>query len=93
MPASTTLKLPEDLKQRIGPLAEFAGKTPHAWMIEALESQALLAEKRKEFVADALAAENEVKRSGKAYQLGDVRRYMRDLAHGRKVKRPKPVKW
>ena len=49
MPVSTTLKLPEDLKQRIGPLAEFAGKTPHAWMIEALEAQALLAEKRKEF--------------------------------------------
>jgi len=95
MPASTstTLKLPDDLKQRIGPLAESAGKTPHAWMIEAIEAQASLAEKRKEFVAAALAAENEVKRSGKAYPLDDVRRYMRDLAQGKKVKRPKPVKW
>lgn len=93
MSAPTTLKLPEDLKQRIGPLAEFACKSPHAWMIEALEAQASLAEKRKEFVADALAAENEVKRSGKVYPLDDVRRYMRDLAQGRKVKRPKPVKW
>jgi len=93
MPASTTLKLPEDLKQRIGPLAKSAGKTAHAWMIEAIEIQAALAEKRKAFVADALAAEKEVERSGKVYQLKDVNRYMRDLAQGGKVKRPKPVKW
>jgi hypothetical protein len=59
----------------------------------AIEAQASPAEKRNEFVADALAAESEVKRSGKAYRLDDVRRYMRDLAGGRKVKRPKPVKW
>jgi predicted transcriptional regulator len=93
MPASTTLKLPEDLKQRIAPLAESAGKTPHAWMIEALETQAVQAERRKAFVADALAAEHEVQRSGKAHPLKDVRRYMRDLAQGRKVKRPKPANW
>lgn len=93
MPASTTLKLPENLKQRVGPLAKSVGKTPHAWMIEAIEAQASLAEKRKDFVADALAAENDVRHSGKAYRLDDVRSYMRNLAQGKKTKRPKPVKW
>ncbi len=93
MPTSTTLKLPENLKQRVGPLAKSVGKTPHAWMIEAIEVQASLAEKRGDFVADALASEKDVKRSGKAYRLEDVRSYMRNLAQGRKTKRPKPLKW
>lgn len=93
MPATTTLKLPEDLKKRIAPLADSAGKTPHAWMVEAIETQATLAEKRKSFVADARAAEKEVERTGKVYAFDDVFRYMRALAKGRKTRPPKPVKW
>jgi len=93
MATTTTLKLPESLKRRIAPLAESAGKTPHAWMVEALETHATLAEKRRAFVADALAAEKEVERTGKVYALDDVRRYMRALAQGKKARRPKPVKW
>ena len=93
MAATTTLKLPEKLKKRIAPLAESAGKTPHAWMVEALETLATLAEKRKAFIADALAAEKEVERTGKVYAFDDVHRYMRALAQGKKVRRPKPVKW
>jgi len=93
MAATTTLKLPEKLKKRIAPLAESAGKTPHAWMVEALETLATLAEKRKAFVAGALAAEREAERTGKVYAFDDVHRYMRALAQGKKVRRPKPVKW
>jgi predicted transcriptional regulator len=93
MPATTTLKLPDNLKKRIAPLAESTGKTPHAWMVEAIETQATLAEKRKAFVADARAAEEEVERTGKVYAFDDVRRYMRALARGKKARRPKPVKW
>ena len=64
-----------------------------AWMIEALEIQTALAERRSAFMADALAAEKEAKRSGKAYRLEDVQRYMGELLQGKKVKRLKPVKW
>ena len=92
MSATTTLKLPENLKKRIAPLAESAGKTPHAWMVEALEMQAALAE-RKAFVASALAAEKDVERSGKVYAFDEVRRHMHALAQGKNVKRPKLVKW
>jgi predicted transcriptional regulator len=93
MPATTTLKLPDNLKKRIAPLADSAGKTPHAWMVEAIETQATLAEKRKAFITDARAAEEEVERTGKVYAFDDVHRYMRALARGNKVRRPKPVKW
>jgi predicted transcriptional regulator len=93
MPTTTTLKLPDNLKKRIAPLAESAGKTAHAWMVEAIETQATLAEKRTAFVADARAAEAEVERTGKVYAFDDVHRYMRALASGKKARRPKPVNW
>ena len=93
MAASTTLKLPERLKQRIAPLARSAGKTPHAWMVDALEAHTALAERRKIFVADALAAEKEVERTGRVYPAGEVHRYLRARVAGRKAKRPKPARW
>ena len=92
MPASTTLKLPENLKKRIAPLASSAGKTPHAWMVEALEIQAALAEKRKMFVAAAVAAEKEVAKTGLVYDADDVFAYLKDKLAGKNPKRPKSVR-
>jgi predicted transcriptional regulator len=60
MTTSTTLKLPDELKARIAPLAKAAGKTPHAWMLEALDAQAVLTEMRRSFIEDALASAAEV---------------------------------
>jgi predicted transcriptional regulator len=93
MPVSTTLKLPEHLKKRLVPLAKSAGKTPHAWMIEALETQATLAEKRRAFIDDAKTAEKEVAQTGVVYRAEDVHRYIRARATGKKGARPKPVRW
>lgn len=93
MPVPTTLKLPEHLKQRIGPLARSMGKTAHAWMIEALEAQATLTERHAAFVADALAAEREVAKTRLAYPARDVHRYIRARAADRRAKRPKPAAW
>lgn len=93
MSETTTLKLPEKLKRRIAPLAKSADKTPHAWMLEALELQASLAERRRSFVADALNSEKQVRESGKAYRAEDVHRYIRARATGRKPARPKPINW
>ncbi len=93
MSETTTLKLPEKLKRRIAPLAKSADKTPHAWMLEALELQASLAERRRSFVADALDSEKQIRESGKAYRAEDVHRYIRARASGRKPARPKPVNW
>jgi len=92
MPATTTLKLPESLKQRIAPLAESAGKTAHAWMVEAIERQATLAERRQAFVADAIAAQKEVEQTGLVYRARDVHRYFRARAAGKKAPRPRLVK-
>lgn len=92
MAVSTTLKLPEPLKARIAPLAEAAGKSPHAWMIEALEERVAQCEAYADFVSDALAAEQETMRTGEAYAMEDVHRYLLDKLQGKPAKRPKPTK-
>ncbi len=86
------MKLPEKLKRRIATLAKAAGKTPHAFMVDALETQAVLAERRRAFVASAIAAEEEVARYGLVYDADEVFGYMKAKLDGRRTRRPKPVK-
>ena len=92
MVATTTLKLPEQLKTRIVPLAEAAGKSPHAWMIEALEQRVEQSEAYAAFVAEALEAEQEMQRTGEVYAMEDVHQYLLDKLDGKPVKRPRPIK-
>ncbi len=92
MAATTTLKLPEQLKTRIVPLAEAAGKSPHAWMIEALEERVEQSEAYAAFVAEALEAEQEMQRTGEVYAMEDVHQYLLDKLDGKPVKRPRPIK-
>ena len=54
--ANTTLKLDVELKARIAPLAEAAGMSMHAWMVDVLEPQAALAEMREALISDAQAS-------------------------------------
>ena len=92
MSSTTTLKLPAPLKARIGPLAEAAGKTPHAWMVDALEAQAALAEMREAFIAEAEAAAAATDAGGPLYAAEDVRAYILGRAAGRKPRKPKPMR-
>lgn len=93
MPASaTTLKIPDELKARLCALAEAEGKSPHAYMIEALEQQAQRAERRREYLAAGDAALREYERTGIAYAMEDVERYIVARAEGGKAAKPKPVK-
>lgn len=91
MTTSTTLKLPETLRARIAPLAQSAGKTPHAWMIEALEAQARLAELRRSFLDDALASAEDIDAGGPLYAMEDMHAYIAERAAGRKPPHPKPL--
>ncbi len=92
MTAATTIKLPDELKQRIAPLAEAAGKTAHAWMVEALERQAAMAEAREAFLQDAEASAAEIDGGGALYAAEDVAEYLLSRAAGKAAARPKPVR-
>ena len=51
--ATTSLKLPDELKQRVNALAALANKSPHAFMLEAIEQEARRGEKYQQFLAQA----------------------------------------
>lgn len=92
MPA-TTLKLSDELKARVTTLARDAGRSPHAFMIDAIERQTLLAERRKAFVASALASREETLRTGSAYDAKDVHAYFAARAEGKPARRPRLKRW
>jgi predicted transcriptional regulator len=92
MPA-TTLKLPPELKSRIKALTEGTGKSPHAFMVDAIEQQTRLAERRKAFVADALKARRHALQGGKAYAFEDVRAYYAARTASKPAKRPRLKRW
>jgi predicted transcriptional regulator len=92
MAVTTTLKLPEPLKARIAPLAKAAGKSPHAWMVEALEERAAQSEAYAAFIAEALEADREMTETGEGYAMEDVHQYLLAKLEGKPVKRPKPIK-
>lgn len=91
MAATTTLKLPEELKARIASAAKASGRTSHAFMIEALEAQSRLAEMRQSFINDAIASAAEVDAGGALYAMEDVQAYILARTSGKTAKRPKPI--
>ena len=90
---TTTLKLPDELKERVAEVVDGTGKSAHAFMVEAIEQQTRLAEQRKSFVADALKARHEAMRTGKAYSFEDVKRYYTARLAGKLAKRPRLKRW
>lgn len=87
MSVATTVKLPPSLKKRIGPLARAAGKTPHAWMVEALVSQVEREELHNDFVARGLASLEGVSRGEPVFAADEVFKAVRARLVGRKTKR------
>ena len=92
MASPTTLKLPEALKALLAEQAEAEGKTPHAYMVEALAEKARRGQRERQLDAEDDAALEEYERTGIAYAFEDVREYIIGIAAGRKPPRPKPIK-
>jgi len=92
MPA-TTIKLPDALKARIAAVIKGTETSAHAFMLEAIEQQTALAEKRKAFVAAALAARRRALKSGKGYAASEVHDYLEARLSNKNVPRPRPKSW
>ena len=90
---TTSLKLPEDVKQLAVAAAKHQGVTPHAFMVDAIRAAALAAEKRASFVSDALASRAETVKSGKGYAATETHAYLRSLAQGNPVPKPRAKSW
>lgn len=92
MSSPTTLKVPDDLRARLAAQAEAEGKSPHAYMLEALKEKADRADRRREYLAAGADALHEYERTGIAYAMEDVEQYILGIAAGAKPHRPKPIK-
>ncbi len=80
--ATTSLKLPDELKQRVTALAAQANKSPHAFMVDLITTQTERAEKRLAFIASALAAKKDFDTTGLAYDADEVHAYFRAKIQG-----------
>jgi len=90
MNSSTTLKVPRALKARINRLAKKTGRSPHAYMLEALERQTQREEQVEAFVEEALAADRGIEDGDEVYAAEDVHAWLGRLARGERTARPKP---
>ena len=88
MAETTSLKLPEDLKKKVGDLAQGVAQTPHAYMVEAIAERVARDEKRQSFLEAGLQSAAEFKRTGVAYTHADVKRYLLKRAAGKKTRKP-----
>ena len=91
--AATSLKIPDELKRRIEHAAAAAGKSPHAFMVEALALEAERSEQREEFAAAAARSEQQALASGKAIPLDSAFDYLEARMAGRRVKKPQARSW
>jgi predicted transcriptional regulator len=90
--ATTTIRLPEDLKARIAALAARAGMTPHGFILHALAEQAEREERRIELDEIAESRYARIVESGETISWGEMRRYLEDHLAGRPATRPVPRK-
>ena len=92
MPSTTTIRLDDSLRARIADAAERAGKTPHAFILDAIADSVDKAELEEAFhrVADERWAR--VLSSGKTVPSADVRGYLEARARGESPARPRARK-
>jgi len=88
--STTTIRLPQDLKERIARAAERAGTTAHSFILEAIAEKAELEERRAEFEQTAERRYADMVASGKTVSWTEMRRYLERRLTGKKLARPKP---
>ena len=66
--ATTSLKLPDDLKEQATKAAAVLGLSPHAFMVEAIKLATHNVELHLAFLAQAYVARKQTIKTGKAYE-------------------------
>ena len=92
MATTTSLKLPDELKERIADLTRGVAQTPHAYMVEAIAQKVGRDEMRRSFIESAQRSQEQFERTGIAYRAEDVHRYILGKAAGGSPRKPRPVK-
>lgn len=91
--STTSLKLPDELKQRAVAAAQRQGMSPHAFMLLAIDQAATSAERRAGFIAEAQAVREKMLTTGKGYDADEVHAYLKARMAGKKAAKPKAGSW
>jgi predicted transcriptional regulator len=82
---TTTIRLPEGLKERIARAAERAGKTTYSFILDTLAEKADSEELRADFEAEADARLANIASSGKTISWVDMRQYLEERVAGKQL--------
>lgn len=88
MMPTTTVRLPDDLKDRIARAAERAGITSHAFILDAIAERVDAEERRNEFHETAEDRYAQIVASGETIPWSEMRTYLEDRVAGKKSTRP-----
>jgi len=87
--STTTIRIPDELKERVARAAERTGKSPHSFILEAISEKAEVEERQADFVATAEKRYDAIVASGATIPWADMRRYLERRAAGEAIARPK----
>lgn len=85
----TSIKLPEQLRDRLHHLAQVRQRTPHALMIQALETYVAREEQRESLRQEARAAHDEFLLTGLHVTAQEADAWLAELEAGNDVEPPK----
>jgi len=85
--STTTIRL-GDLKERVAAAAEQAGKSTHAYILDAIGESVARDEQRAEFVGAALARRAKFRASGRTVSFEDMEAYALASARGEQPSKP-----
>ena len=86
--STTTIRVDDELKERINAAATRAGKTPHAFILEAIAQTVEQSEQDDEFHATADERWARVLSGGKTVPLDAAKSYLEARARGERPSKP-----
>ena len=90
MAATTTIRLPPELRERVSALAKQIGCSAHSLIVEAIERHTAYQEQMRDLIREAKEADLEIEGTGEVYRAEEVHVWMHRLARNPSAKRPKP---
>jgi len=90
--STTTIRLPDELKDRVAAAAEKTGKTTHSFIIEAIAEKTDAEERRSHFHEIAEKRYAGIVATGETIPWSEMRPYLAGRVTGKKTRSPAPRK-
>ena len=89
---TTTIRIPDDLKERVARAAESAGTTAHAFIVDAVAEKVGETEQRHALRDVAQRRYAQIIASGETIPWSEMRDYLTERVEGKTPPRPQPRK-